>query len=91
MTTGTDPITKIGTEVYGVRAVSGYIRSTAPDTVVLRQLYPGKPTDIGVIEAIASGTGEVTIHSAHCDAWTDHDRAALAAFFVPRYLERSDG
>ncbi|MCD0443559.1 hypothetical protein LO763_07945 [Glycomyces sp. A-F 0318] len=88
MATDTDPITKIGTEVVGVRAISGYLHAAEPGTIILRQLYPGRPANIGVI---ASATGQVTIHPSHHGEWTEHDRAALAAFFLPRYLERGHG
>ena len=81
-TTG-ETITKIGTEVIGVRAISGYLHAAVPGSIILRQLYPGRPVDIGVID-----TGQVTIHPAHRRDWTEHDCAALAAFFIPRYLER---
>lgn len=91
MSAEADPITKIGTEVVGVRAVSGYIRRAEPGAIVLRQLYPGKPVNIGVIDSIGTDAGEVTIYPAHHREWTDRDRAALAAFFIPRYRERADG
>jgi hypothetical protein len=86
--TNTDPITKIGTEAIGVRAISGYLHAAAPGSIILRQLYPGRPANIGVI---AGATGQVTIHPPHRREWNEHDRAALAAFFIPRYLEREHG
>jgi hypothetical protein len=91
MSTDTDPITKIGTEVVGVRAVSGFIHHEQPDTIVLRRLYPGEPANIGVVDAIGAGRGRVAIYPEHQGEWSHHDRAALAAFFIPRYLERSHG
>jgi hypothetical protein len=91
MTAGTDPITKLGTEVVGVRAVSGFIRHDQPDQLILRQLYPGKPANIGGIDLTGADQGRVTIHPDCQGEWSDHDRAALAAFFMPRFRERLDG
>ncbi|MCD0444802.1 hypothetical protein LO763_14375 [Glycomyces sp. A-F 0318] len=81
--------TKIGTEVFGVRVVSGSVDRPEPGSVTLRQLYPGAPTDIGVIDTIEGGTGAVTIYPSHRREWTDRDRARLAEFFVRRYLDRA--
>jgi hypothetical protein len=80
--------TKIGTEVFGVRVISGAVDRAEPGSIVLRQLYPGQPTDIGVIDSIAEGTGELTLYPAHRREWTDRDRAALAAFFAACYTDR---
>ncbi len=91
MSTETESITKIGTEVVGVRAVSGFIRAAEPGAIVLRQLYPGKPANIGVIDTIGADSAEVTIYPDHRREWTENDKTALAAFFIPRYLERSHG
>jgi hypothetical protein len=80
--------TKIGTEVFGVRVVSGSVRSDETGSIVLRQLYPGRPADIGVIDSIENGTGEVTVYPGHRREWTERDRSALAAFFVACYTDR---
>lgn len=87
---GTDAptLTKIGTEVFGVRVVSGSVRHDEPGSIVLRQLYPGVPADIGVIDTIADGTGQTTIYPGHRRDWTDRDRLRLAEFFAARYAER---
>lgn len=83
--------TKIGTEVFGVRVVSGSIPHAEPDAVILRQLYPGTPTDIGVIDSIGDGTGQTTIYPSHRRDWTERDRIHLAEFFAARYAERCTG
>jgi hypothetical protein len=80
--------TKIGTEVVGVRVVSGSVSDAEPGSVVLRQLYPGTPHDIGVIDSIEAGTGQVTIYPAHRREWTDRERLRLGEFFSVRYAER---
>lgn len=82
------PITKIGTEVFGLRVVSGYLHTADPGQILLRQLYPGKPANIGRIESIGSGTGRLAINPDRATEWTDHDRTALAAFFLTRYTDR---
>jgi hypothetical protein len=82
-------ITKIGTEVCGTRVISGYLRHDEPGTVVLRQLYPGAPADIGTLDSIEEGTGQLVIYPAHRREWTDRDRLRLAEFFADRYLERN--
>jgi hypothetical protein len=88
MTTDTHRLTKIGTEVLGVRVVSGSVSEAEPGSVVLRQLYPGTPCDIGVVDSIEEGTGQTTIFPAHRRHWSDRDRLRLAEFFAARYIER---
>jgi hypothetical protein len=80
--------TKIGTEVFGVRVVSGAVHPDEPGSIVLRQLYPGQSADIGVIDSIENGTGQTTIYPGHRREWTDRDRLRLAEFFAARYTER---
>jgi hypothetical protein len=89
---GDSPITKIGTEVFGLRVVSGYLHAADPGQILLRQLYPGKPANIGRIEMIGStaspGTGRLTINADRAAEWSEHERIALAAFFLTRYTDR---
>ncbi|MFG3339139.1 hypothetical protein [Glycomyces sp. NPDC048151] len=80
--------TKIGTEVIGVKVISGSVTEAEPGTVVLHQLYPGTPTTIGVVDSITDGTGQTTIYPAHRRDWTAVDRLRLAEFFATRYCER---
>jgi hypothetical protein len=82
------PITKIGTEVFGLRVITGYLHAADPGQILLRQLYPDRPTNIGRIEAIGSGTGRLVINPDRETEWTDSDRALLAAFFLTRYTDR---
>ncbi|GAB3993186.1 hypothetical protein GCM10029992_04210 [Glycomyces albus] len=82
-------ITKLGTADFRDRVITGYIRRAEPSAIVLRQLFPGDPVDIGVIDQIEATTSQVTIYPAHCRAWTATDRAALAGFFVHRWHDRS--
>ncbi|HEY1094771.1 MAG TPA: hypothetical protein VGE61_08710 [Glycomyces sp.] len=82
------PSTKIGTEVIGVRVISGSVNAAEPGTVVLDQLYPGTPTTIGAVDSIAEGTGQVTIYPSHRREWTTRDRLRLAEFFAARHAER---
>ncbi|WP_205324069.1 hypothetical protein [Glycomyces sp. YM15] len=82
------PITKIGTEVFGLRVISGYLHASEPGQILLRQLYPGEPADIGRIEMIGTGTGRLTVDSDRTAEWNDHERTALAAFFLTRYADR---
>ena len=84
-------VTKIGTEVFGVRVISGAVHHDEPGSIVLRQLYPGQPADIGVIDTIADGTGQSTIYPGHRREWTDRDRLRLAEFFAARYTDRFTG
>ena len=81
-------ITKLGTADFRDRVITGYCRYAEPSTIVLRQLFPGDPKDIGVIDEIEATTGQVTICPAHRRAWTATDRAALAGFFVHRWHDR---
>lgn len=84
----TPPETKIGTEVIGVRVISGSVNEAEPGAVLLHQLYPGTPTTIGVVDSIADGTGQTTIYPTHRRQWTAVDRLRLAEFFAARYCER---
>lgn len=81
-------ITKIGTVDLTGRVVGGYVRNAEPSRIVLRLLYPGEPTDIGVIDQIGPTGGQVTVHPPYHREWTENDRHALAGFFVARYHER---
>lgn len=81
-------ITKLGAADFRDRVISGYCRRAEPTTIVLRQLFPGDPADIGVIDEIEAVTGQVTIYPKHRRAWTATDRAALAGFFVHRWHDR---
>lgn len=81
-------ITKIGTIELTGRVMGGYVRNAEPALIVLRRLYPGEPTDIGVIDRIGLTGGQVPIHPAHSREWTEDDRHALAGFFVARYHDR---
>jgi len=88
MSTDAPRLTKIGTEVLGVRVVSGAVSEAEPGSVILRQLYPGAPCDIGVVDSIEEGTGQTTIFPAHRRDWSDRDRLHLAEFFAARHTER---
>ncbi|NUS45320.1 MAG: hypothetical protein HOQ24_16720 [Mycobacteriaceae bacterium] len=80
---------KIGTADFTGRVVSGVILEGEPGSVVLRQLFPGEPADIGVIDQIEAVSAQLTIHPGHRRAWTETDRSALAQFFADRYRDRS--
>lgn len=81
-------ITKIGTEVFGLRVITGYLHAVDPGQIMLRQLYPGKPATIGRIESIGSDTGQLKINKDRAPEWTDTDRHVLVSFFLGRYTER---
>ena len=86
------PITKIGTEVFGLRVISGYLHATDPDRIFLRQLYPGKPANIGhlatTLAAAEPDAAQLTINANRAAEWTDRDRTALASFVLTRYTDR---
>lgn len=88
--TDRDPsaITKLGTADFRDRVITGYYRHAEPDTIVLHQIFPGDPKDIGVIDEIEAASGQVTIYPRFRHAWTDTDRTALAGFFVHRWHDR---
>lgn len=79
---------KIGTADFTGRVVSGLIPEAEPGSVVLRQLYPGEPVDIGVVDHIEPVTAQLTIYPDHRKAWSDADRIALSLFFADRYRDR---
>jgi hypothetical protein len=81
--------TKIGTADFTGRVVSGLIPDAEPGSVVLRQLYPGEPVDIGVVDQIEPVTAQLTIYPDHRRAWTETDRGALAQFFADRHRDRN--
>ncbi|WP_199039762.1 hypothetical protein [Glycomyces salinus] len=81
-------VTKLGTADFRDRVITGYVHHAESDSIILRQLFPGSPVDIGVIDQIEATTGQVTIYPAHRRAWTATDRAALAGFFVHRWHDR---
>ncbi|GAA2165571.1 MULTISPECIES: hypothetical protein [Glycomyces] len=89
--TADSPITKIGTEVFGLRVITGYLHAADPGQILLRQLYPDTPANIGRIESIGSGTGRLTINNDRAREWSDTDRRRLTAFFLNRYTERIIG
>lgn len=80
---------KIGTADFTGRVVSGLVPDAEPGSVVLRQLFPGEPVDIGVVDHIDALTAQLTIYPGHRKAWSDGDRIALALFFADRYRDRS--
>jgi hypothetical protein len=79
--------TKIGTGDFTGRVVSGLIPNAEPGSLVLRRLYPGPPTDIGVIDHIDPATAELTIYPAQRHHWSETDRIALRSFFTARYRD----
>lgn len=79
--------TKIGTADFAGRVVSGLIPDGEPGSVVLRQLYPGEPVDIGVVDQIEPVSAQLTIYPDHRKAWSDADRTALTLFFADRYRD----
>ncbi|MFG3341807.1 hypothetical protein [Glycomyces sp. NPDC048151] len=80
---------KIGTADFTGRVVSGLVPEGEPGSVVLRQLYPGDPVDIGVIDQIEPVTAQITIYPGHRKVWSDADRTALTFFFANRYRDRN--
>jgi hypothetical protein len=82
-----EPAAKIGTGDFTGRVVSGLVPHAEPGSIVLRQLYPHPPVDIGVIDRIEATAAELTIFPSHRRAWSEADRSALAAFFTTRYRD----
>jgi hypothetical protein len=80
--------TKIGCADFTGRVVSGLVPEGEPGSVILRQLYPGEPVDIGIIDQIEPVAAQLTIYPKHRNAWTGTDRTALTQFFADRYRDR---
>jgi len=80
--------TKIGCADFTGRVVSGLVPGGEPGSVVLRQLYPGEPVDIGIIDQIEPVGAQLTIYPKYRKAWTESDRTALTQFFADRYRDR---
>jgi hypothetical protein len=80
--------TKIGCADFTGRVVSGIVPEGEPGSVILRQLYPGEPVDIGIVDQIEPVAAQLTIYPTHRKAWTETDRVALRQFFADRYRDR---
>ncbi|WP_112133910.1 hypothetical protein [Glycomyces dulcitolivorans] len=81
--------TKIGTAEFGGRVISGFIPQGESGSVMLRQLYPQPPVDIGVIDQIEGSDPQLTLSQTHCKGWSDACREALKVFFADRFREHA--